>query len=161
MRAKFVITSFIACLFLLKQAAGQEPKNEVHIYDQRGKAAGTSLRSEPRFEIRNGQLNIAVILSDNSVLQVTGVPVSALKDTVLSGKACRLVYMKSGVQGAFTSNEKDRNSVLTIRCAAAKTGSPLQVSMKGKVYRGNTFCSVDAHLWGKVPEQRYSTTQSH
>ena len=146
------------CLSQVGMMFNTQKTDQVKIYDLSGKDIGFKIKGNPKFELRNGVMSIAIFSESNTILQINGINELFLKDTVLTDKSFKVVYIKSQADKPFVSNEIRSNSILTIKCRSNKAGGIIIISVKGKIYNGKQYYRYEALLNGKIPEKKFTST---
>ena len=131
----------------------------INFMDESGKKLEFVFKSNPKFELQNGMLNISVLSGNNTLLEITGINENEVKDTVLGDNSFKMMYIISQNEKAFISKVAISESVLKIKCSKMKKGNPITISLKGKLFRDGKFIEIDAKLNGLIPEIRNTTTR--
>ena len=142
-----------------KKGIKKAPADFVKITDNKDKSEDFTIKSKAKFDIQNGMMNIAVLSQSNTLFEIDGINEKSLKDTILTDDSFRLLYIHSQNEKTFTSNQKNSNSILTIKCRAVKKGNPVMIILKGKVFSGDKFYSIEAQFNGEIPEKKFTSIQ--
>lgn len=136
-------------------------KNYLNITDERGRKIKFNLKGDAKFEITNGAMNIAILSDKNKLFQITGISENAIKDTSLKSKAFRMTFISSPTEKSYVSNQNNIYDILIIKCRSQETGSPLAITLKGKVYQDRKYYSINAFISGKIPEKKFISNQKN
>jgi hypothetical protein len=139
------------------ETAQQQSKDTVVIMDRNGKYTPFTFFKKPVFELRNNVLNIAVTDREGTMIQVNGIALASLKNTMLPASGFRTVYITPAA--TFTDDGISKNCLLDIRCESNKPGSAVSVGLKTTVKKGSKTYRIYATLSGTIPQPIYVETQ--
>ena len=163
---KIILGTATVFFLMLNVAHAQNKKNIkkpqpdfIKITDAKGMNEDFVILSKAKFEIQNGNLNIAVLSQANTLFEINGIHENAIKDTILKDGAFRLAFIHSQNEKTYTSNENNSNSILTLKCRGVKKGNPIKIIFSGKVFSGDKFYSIEAQFTGEIPAKKLTSTQ--
>lgn len=152
-------TAFAQTKKVAKKVIKKVSSDYIKIIDEAGKQQEFIFKSVPRFELVNGMLNISVLSEKNELFEITGISEKAIKDTMLSDNAFKMMYIFSQNVKACVSNPMVSNSILNINCSGVKTGNPILIILTGNLFGEGKILMLEAKLSGLIPDKKNITTR--
>lgn len=154
----FKILYVLVGLFAYAEISAQTSKSigsKISIRNTRGNLIPFTLQSNPKLTIQNDLLNVAIRSKENDVIELTGIPFSFLKDTLLHTNAYKLIYITP--ERTWISRGTDKKSTVEIRCSSNEQGKPITLFVNGWVQKGNTQLMIKGTFKGMLPAKTYQT----
>lgn len=129
--------------------------SKLSIRNTRGNLIAFTIQSDPKLSIQNDVLNIALRSKENDVIELTGIPFSCLKDTLLHTNTFKLIYITP--ERTWISRGTDKKSTVEIRCSSNEQGKPITLFVNGWVQKGNTQLMIKGTFKGMLPAKTYQT----
>jgi len=164
---RYIIYFFLLSICIIFDASAQKKiasskKNSLKSYMQLSneteKNTDFNFKSEPRFEIQNGKLNVAVISDNNMLFELNGIDEKCIKDTTLYATNFKITFIRNQTEKAWQSKAIDSTTNLIVSCKSIKNGSPITLKLKGKIYSGSNHLDFNGVFTGKVPDRKNTTT---
>lgn len=154
---RFITLLFITCIVNLGYAQRQAAApSKVSLRTNNGKRISFTIASQPKWTIVNGVLNIAIESSEKTLLQVSQIHTSLVKDTVIPLSTTPQLVLIKGNQTYV--NQANDSSTIQISCDTMQPGKRITVYVNGYVWRNNKRITIRATLRGILPKAQEMTT---
>lgn len=142
---------FIILLSMGLTASHYPVKNTVKLVPYKGKEIPFKIKTQ-KLEWVNGALNLALLSTDNRLVQVNNISEQYLKDTTFRNKSISLLVVDS--QATFTQNNR-LLPLIEIACKEAKKDKLISIRVHGRVYANKTWNTATIDFTGALPEKKF------
>lgn len=145
---------FAACLVAIMVCAFS-PVNlnsRVKLTDHNKKPIKFALKTQ-KIEWVNGRVNIAMLSTDNKLLQINNISESLLHDTTFRNRNVQVVYINNNKTYKLNNRQLP---LIDIICEGAETGKMLSLSARGKVYLDNAWILFDVTTEQALPTKKFT-----
>ncbi len=152
---RFFLRTLAFCLICTCLAAQKEPaKTSVKLVSHKGRTIPFKIKSQ-KLEWVNGKLNLAILSTENKLLQLNNVNERWLKDTTF--RSNKVTFLLIDSNRTFIQNNRIL-PLLEIECRQPAKGQPVYIRAHGRIYYNKIWYTTTLSYYGSLPEKRATTT---
>jgi hypothetical protein len=104
----------------------------------------------------NNSLNIAILSTDNKLIQINNIPENMLKDTTFKNRRVQVVLIDS-TSKTFTQNKRFL-TLVEIKCDEPEPGQNIAITAQGKIFHEKQWYKFDIKLAAILPKEKNTGT---
>lgn len=152
---RFLLRALAFCLICTCLIAHKEPaQTSVKLVSHKGRVIPFKIRSQ-KLEWVNGKLNLAILSTDNKLLQLNNMSDRLIKDTIFRNDKVTFLLIDSN--RTFIQNNRIL-PLLEVECSQPVKGQPVHIRAHGRIYYNKIWYTTTLSYYGSLPEKRANTT---
>ena len=146
-RNKISLVLLIICL----SAFTDSNNGSVKLINHQKKAVPFKIKSQ-KIEWVNNAINIALLSTDNRLIQINSIPENLLTDNTLRNNRVQVLMIDNN-NTTFTQNKRFL-PLLEIRCDAAETGHSISIVAQGKIFYQKQWYQFEVTTQHVLPKEK-------
>lgn len=148
---RFFIKTVALGLLCVCMLAHKEPaKTTVKLTSHKGRSVYFKIKSQ-KLEWVNGKLNLALLSTDNKLVELNNINEQWLKDTTFRNKGVNFLMIDSN--RTFIQNSRIL-PLIEIECAEPQKGKPVHIRAHGRIYYNKIWYTATLTYYGSLPEKK-------
>jgi hypothetical protein len=143
--------TLIILLILCVSAFTSGNHNYVKLLNHQKKAVPFKIKSQ-KIEWINNAINIALLSTDNRLIQINNIPESMLIDTTFRNKRVQVMMINNN-DITFTQNKRFL-PLIAIKCDLAESGHLISVNAQGKIFYQKQWYQFEVNTEHLLPKEK-------
>jgi hypothetical protein len=143
------ITLVLLIIFL--SAFTHSNKGSVKLMNHQKKTVPFKIKSQ-KIEWVNNVINIALLSTDNQLVQINNIPESLVKDTTFRNNRVQVLMIDKN-NNTFIQNKRFL-PLIEIRCDAVEAGHSISIETQGKIFHQKKWYQFEVNIQSTLPKEK-------
>jgi hypothetical protein len=141
----------LVLLIIFLSAFTNSNKGSVKLVNHQKKIVPFKIKSQ-KIEWVNNVINIALLSTDNQLIQINNIPESLLKDTTFRNNRVQVLMIDNN-NTTFNQNKRFL-PLIEISCDAAETGHSISIETQGKIFYQKRWYQFEVNIQSTLPKEK-------